>query len=520
MIDEFNPSNINDSSNKLNEFKLESNKNNQNDENEDNICKKFYQEYSEFCDDKNINGGINENSSTKGISCNYCKNGKAVYYDHNIYACEDCVKKIINHEGETNHKFNLMDEKKGELEKEKNKFLKKFLNVIKKFIFKCDCIIKYESPYYVDPDTCQCFQYPSIGKEDDPEAQIAFLNEINKFHNKIKEKAYNIKEKELSMSLLTYFTELFDGQIQLNKKTDKIDDENDDFYSDEKCETSESGDESNENITITNTKDKFYYIVNIIHKEKYMFENINYNKTILEKLAKALETEKNNISILTNNNSIFINNFIKSQTFAKLSPKNIRINYPNLHKLYDIKIIIDGIIRLKSEIPVEFLDYKYNFIIPNLSLNNKRGSEKYNPPYGWIGIGLNVNKIYNNNDNSWLQKDNDSWAIAYYGFGKFLNSEEIGKFLRDIIVKRKFKKKLTKKSGELDIRHNKGFFLSPFPDIAEKNSGTFIFNKKIYKIVLMAKVLISKIKKSEDHGFWVLNENDIRVYKILVKEKQ
>ncbi len=57
-----------------------------------------------------------------------------------------------------------------------------------------------------------------------------------------------------------------------------------------------------------------------------MFENINYNKTILEKLAKALETGKNNISILTNNNSIFINNFIKSQTFAKLSPKNIRIN--------------------------------------------------------------------------------------------------------------------------------------------------------------------------------------------------
>ena len=119
MIDEFNPSNINDSSNKLNEFKLESNKNNQNDENEDNICKKFYQEYSEFCDDKNINGGINENSSTKGISCNYCKNGKAVYYDHNIYACEDCVKKIINHEGETNHNFNKMDEKK------KNKKYKK-----------------------------------------------------------------------------------------------------------------------------------------------------------------------------------------------------------------------------------------------------------------------------------------------------------------------------------------------------------------------------------------------------------
>ena len=183
--------------------------------------------------------------------------------------------------------------------------------------------------------------------------------------------------------------------------------------------------------------------------------------------------------------------------------------------------MIDGLIRQKSKIPVELLDYKYNFIIPNLSLNNNRGSEIYNPPYEWAGIGLNVIKKYNNID--WLKKDNDSWAIAYYGFGKFLSSTQIGNMLNDIIVKGKFKKELSIKCPELDIRHNGkrvgvGIYLSPNVKTAERNCGIFTFDEKRYKIVLMAKVLINKIKEPEDHSFWILNEDDIRIYRILVKE--
>ena len=50
-----------------------------------------------------------------------------------------------------------------------------------------------------------------------------------------------------------------------------------------------------------------------------------------------------------------------------------------------------------------------------------------------------INK-YGNGDNTWLRKDNDSWAIAYYGFGKYLSSKEIGNMLNDAIVKGIFKK--------------------------------------------------------------------------------
>ena len=56
--------------------------------------------------------------------------------------------------------------------------------------------------------------------------------------------------------------------------------------------------------------------------------------------------------------------------------------------------------------------------------------------------------------------------------------------------------------------------------IAEEYSGTFNFNNKEYKIVLMAKVLVENIREPKDHSFWILNEGDIRIYKILVKEQK
>ena len=96
--------------------------------------------------------------------------------------------------------------------------------------------------------------------------------------------------------------------------------------------------------------------------------------------------------------------------------------------------------------------------------------------------------------------------------------------LNNIVVKGEFKRELSIRCNALDIRHNGrrvgvGIYLSPNVNIAEKNSGTFIFNKKRYKIVLMAKVFTKNIKEPEDHSFWILNNDDIRIYRILVKEK-
>ena len=56
-------------------------------------------------------------------------------------------------------------------------------------------------------------------------------------------------------------------------------------------------------------------------------------------------------------------------------------------------------------------------------LGKKSGNYKYDPPLGWIGIGLKVIGIYT--DDAWLLER--EWAVAYHGIGRGQNSEEIKK---------------------------------------------------------------------------------------------
>ena len=537
IINPFDPPSINNNSDEIITFQSSSNSSSNNELLE--YLESYYynnneKNYSGFYGD-NTNNIINnnENKTDNFIECNKknCKNNANYYCLHcSKYFCEECYEKIKNYEVETNHNLIKMDDKKKENEKDKNKFLESFMNFLRNCIYKCNYILQNENQNYVDPNNFEVFQYPSYQNEDNPESQLSFLIDINETYQKIQKKIdtdKSINEKKICEKLKTSIKNIFGDKPEI----ENIDE---DFYSDEKYEGSEhrsnegliidNNDNNNDNININKTKSKFHYIVNIINKDNYMFEDYNHNKEILKKISNALSINKDDISLISNNNSIFINNFIKSSKFSQLSPKQIRRIYPNLNILFDFKLIIDGLIRYKCQIPKEKLDYKYNFINPNLSLNNKRGSEVYNPPYGWLGIGLNVIDKYDNRDNSWLKKDNNSWAIAYYSFGKYFSSNELGKILKDIIIKNELKKESQNKCHNPDIRHKgkkigTGFYLCPNINIAEKNSGIFNFNKKKYKIVLMSKVLIKSIKEPEDHSVWVINNNnDIRIYRILVKE--
>ena len=64
----------------------------------------------------------------------------------------------------------------------------------------------------------------------------------------------------------------------------------------------------------------------------------------------------------------------------------------------------------------------------------------------------------------------------------------------------------------------KGIYLTPFIKIAESYTGVISFNKKNYKVVLMSKVKIKKIREPEGTKFWVLDKDYIRIYRILLKE--
>ena len=77
----------------------------------------------------------------------------------------------------------------------------------------------------------------------------------------------------------------------------------------------------------------------------------------------------------------------------------------------------------------------------------------------------------------------------------------------------------------MDTRHTgkkvgTGVYLTQSIDIAEEYSGLVQINYRTYKIVLMTRVLIDKIKEPEDFNYWILNKEYIRVYRILLKEKE
>ena len=69
-----------------------------------------------------------------------------------------------------------------------------------------------------------------------------------------------------------------------------------------------------------------------------------------------------------------------------------------------------------------------------------RGTEMYDPPYGYLGIGLNVKDKYDNGNDEWLTDNSTGWAIAYYSISSKLSSDIIKKLLNYIITKDGLKK--------------------------------------------------------------------------------
>ena len=541
---------FNDDSNKIlkdiHELNLQSTKNNSG--NFDNINNKTGIEFEKSLDSKyysfygsqaDINLSIiNNNNIINASKCEFCK--KIATYrctcPCKIKCCESCSAFIIDEP----HKLVKIDENLNEIEKEnenqneneKNKFLTSFIEIIKDYIKKCDYILKKGNINIKDKKSYLKFQFPSIKDLKNITSQTIsiFLEQFNESYEQIK-KEYNdniINNEVVSFKLKKSFIQSIYPILRIDEK--EFNDFDYDFITDEKytLDQGNQGNEEKENNKETIIKkkiyDMIYYIIYIYNKDNDNNNEGNINGDILNKISQALSVEKGTISIVNNNKRIFIDNFIKSDIFSKLPPSQIRINYPDLPKLYEIKLLIDGLIRFQSNIPIEKINNKYNFIIPNSSLSEKRGNEIYHPPYGWIGIGLNISIIYGNEDWIKLNDEKSEWVIAYYGFGKKLTSDKIMQKLYDIIINNNLDKNdnIQSKCHCKDRRHSTkvgtGIYMSNYIDIAEQFSGIIYFNKKKYKIALMARVLEKKIKEPEDKSYWILNNKDIRFYRILLKE--
>ena len=158
-----------------------------------------------------------------------------------------------------------------------------------------------------------------------------------------------------------------------------------------------------------------------------------------------------------------------------------------------------------------------------------RGGKNYNPPYGWYGISLKLNKFKNSN-NIWLGKDNKEgeWAVAYHGikkengniFDKIVNIIN-GNLKEEIEKTYKYDKNIEKNQknypncGEGIILYTN---IKDVEDHSDKASLGF-FNCK-FQFAFMMRVNTNKIRKPDIFPEkWILNGNyeEIRPYRLLIK---
>jgi hypothetical protein len=362
-------------------------------------------------------------------------------------------------------------------------------------------------------------EYPKIaGNEDD---YVNFLIKINDIvRGNINVKKFDLYK--LNNDIVKRFGNIYKQNVVLylnlesnNSILEDDDDESGEFVN-EVCDgkSEKSGEIEKEREAIDeNVLNNYYYFINIISKD-----NLKFNDNITIKILHKLNINPENF-LASSNKKYFIDNFVRTDNFLNLSLEQIKSIYPNLEELYEYKNIFDYLIK-ECDIK-EDIDCKGNFII---KINNKDNTkERYYPPYEWIGIGLNVIGKYENDE--WLLDDSkdSKWAIAYHGVGGRLPTN---------LVKDKLQKKIKEglkqgtsqtKCHSDDIRHpgkriGTGVYLTPNINIAENYSGIISFNKERYKVALMVKVRIDKIRESKDINFWILNSKYIRVYRITLKK--
>ena len=479
----------------------------------DNNSQKM-QSYLEFADDKKDSNSSNlKKNIERNNKCSICgmNNIEFVEEINNNFYCSDCYNKF---------KYKIDGKEIDQINKDKaNKifFLNSIENIIKYILLKCNDLLN-EEKINKKCTIKKKIDYPIIG--DKIEDYVHFLMQINEI-NKGDINITNFNLTSLNEDIRAKIGNIFKQNIELNlnfAQNNLIleDDDDIDDVEDEACYLKpEKFGEKEKEKNDENILNNFYYFINIISKNNIKFnENIKIN--ILNKLK--IKIDPNNF-LASNNSKYFIDNFVRTDNFLNLSLDQIKNIYPNLEVLHEYKNIFDYLIK-ECNIK-DFIDFKGNFII---KINNKdKTKEKYYPPYEWIGIGLKVLGKYDNDE--WLLNDSkdNKWAIAYHGVGRSLSIKQV----KDKLEK-KIKEGLKQGKSQIkchleDIRHpgkqiGTGVYLTPNINIVENYSGIITFNKERYKVALMAKVEIDKIRESKDINFWVLNSEYIRIYRILLKK--
>ena len=158
-----------------------------------------------------------------------------------------------------------------------------------------------------------------------------------------------------------------------------------------------------------------------------------------------------------------------------------------------------------------------------------RGGKPYNPPDGWLGLGLNVINKYDNGNNDWLACDGrpGEWCVAYHGACRSNSSDQIKQIIKPILQQNLKPGAGQGCSGSNDIFHpghtvGIGVYCTPNISTANGYAGKITVNGVRYQIAFMLRVKPDKIRAASN-DVWVLNAgngnfSEIRPYRFLIKK--
>ena len=220
-----------------------------------------------------------------------------------------------------------------------------------------------------------------------------------------------------------------------------------------------------------------------------------------------------------------IKEFIK-QNYTNESKNKLKNDNDNFPELFSE---LEKGLMLECKLDQDLFYSKANKI--NWGNGGKRGGFEYNPPHGWIGIGLKVLGKYDNGNDDWLGNDGNKneWAVAY----RIVSGEYIKNILSDgfLVGMMNFFQDYDdiyhpgKKVGRgVEFFHNPKQIDELFSFM--KSRYEININEKKYISALMIRVKPDKIRcpngGEEVKESWILNSSDdeIRPYRILLKERK
>lgn len=250
-----------------------------------------------------------------------------------------------------------------------------------------------------------------------------------------------------------------------------------------------------------------FFITVFPHK----FLNNEKNK-LMNVISPILKKKYNTSNIFAEERAfIVINENFQSKNHKKIYNKKIS-EIKNILGILEDKYNSKVYLKEFCKINENKLEIRYDEVSFDENENSIIGGEKYTPPKGYFGIGLKISNDLN-------------WPIAYLTFNKNYNPEEMRIIFNEIIEKKNLNNLVCKDvNNELDKRHHKnigtGIYIFPNIENADKYTNIFDLNGKKFKILLMLKVKQDKIKEPENNkmGYWIVDKEFVKIYRILFKE--